>query len=124
MNWKDLLCVAVGGAVGSSLRYCISALFVWRGLVNFPYATLVVNGVGCFLIGALAPLAVSGEHRLARLLLVVGVLGGFTTFSSFSLDTWLLAKDGHYSLAALNVFLQLSVGAIGLLSGLALVRSL
>ena len=94
------LLVALGGALGSLLRYLLGA---WvQGLLGpgFPWSTLLVNALGSLLIGAVVRLslegALSGE---ARLFLAVGVLGGFTTFSSFSYETLALVQDGEALLA-------------------------
>jgi fluoride exporter len=83
----SLALVALGGAVGSVLRYAVSVQGVlWFGL-HFPWGTLAVNVVGSAAIGALGALPLPQE---ARLLLITGLLGGFTTFSAFSLETELL----------------------------------
>ncbi|MBE9603264.1 CrcB family protein [Acetobacteraceae bacterium H6797] len=79
--------VAIGGALGSVLRYLVSVMALeWLG-AGFPWGTLAVNIIGSALIGLLGGLGVSGEWRL---FLVTGCLGGFTTFSAFSLETGLL----------------------------------
>ena len=102
-----VLWVALGGALGSVARYAISGVAVrWLGAA-FPYATLFVNITGSFTIGLLAALvAADGRPSLgadARAFLLVGVLGGFTTFSSFSLETLNLARSGALAPAMLNV---------------------
>ena len=82
-----LIMVAIGGAAGSVLRYLTSVLaLAWLGPA-FPWGTLAVNAIGSFIIGALAGADVEGG---ARLLLVTGFLGGFTTFSAFSLEATML----------------------------------
>ena len=101
-----------GGAAGSLLRY---ALQVWGPKVTngaFPIGTLVVNVAGCFAIGVLSmlftgPWPVRTEYRLG---LLVGVLGGFTTFSSFGWETFALAHDGQGTKAALNLILNVVLG--------------
>ena len=103
--------VALGGALGSVARYACSAAAVrWLGMA-FPYGTLIVNVAGSFAIGLLATLVVEdGRHLLgleARAFVIVGLLGGFTTFSAFSLETLILARGGALGLAALNVALSL-----------------
>lgn len=101
-----LLLVAAGGALGSVLRYLVSLwALAWLGAA-FPWGTLAVNVLGSAAIGALAGLGVQGEMRL---LLVTGMLGGFTTFSAFSLETGLLAER-HAGLAALYVVASLGLG--------------
>jgi len=102
-----VLWVALGGALGSVARYAISGVAVrWLG-AGFPYGTLFVNVAGSFTIGMLAALvAADGRPSLgadARAFLLVGVLGGFTTFSSFSLETLNLARSGALGPALLNV---------------------
>lgn len=92
------LWVALGGALGSVARYACSGLAArWLGL-GFPWGTLLVNVVGSFAIGLLASLATpDGRPWLdteARAFVIVGILGGFTTFSSFSLETLTLARGG------------------------------
>ena len=102
-----VLWVALGGALGSVARYAFSGIAVrWLG-AEFPYGTLFVNVTGSFTIGLLAALVASDGRPLlgadARAFLLVGVLGGFTTFSSFSLETLNLARSGALGLAILNV---------------------
>jgi len=97
---KALALVALGGGFGSICRYLLST-WLTRGAGGFPLGTFAVNLLGCLLIGLFAALAVrhawlNGE---ARLLLVVGVLGGFTTFSAFGLDSLQLLRRGEYLIA-------------------------
>jgi fluoride exporter len=112
--------IAVGGAIGSMLRYAMQG---WVGQEvagrSFPVGTMVVNLVGCFIIGFLSAMfdgrfLIREEYHFA---LRIGVLGGFTTFSSFGLETFNLAKDGEFGLAALNVFLSCAVGLLAVLIG-------
>ena len=101
-----LVLVAVGGAVGSVLRYLVSLQSVlWFGL-HFPWGTLAVNVIGSAAIGALGALPLPQE---ARLLLITGLLGGFTTFSAFSLEVELLWHRAPWT-AALYVALSLALG--------------
>lgn len=103
--WEVLL-VALGGALGSVARYLVSVAAVeWIG-VGFPWGTLAVNVLGSAAIGACGALGVAGEWRL---LIVTGMLGGFTTFSSFSLETGVL-WERHPALAALYVGSSLVLG--------------
>jgi len=102
---KALALVALGGGFGAVCRYLLSAALM-RGAVNgFPFATLLVNLFGCLLIGVWAGLAV--RHTWLdgdlRLLLVTGVLGGFTTFSAFGLETLHLMRRGELLLAGTYV---------------------
>jgi CrcB protein len=107
-----LVAVAVGGALGSAARYGITA----AGSTppgGFPWSVLLVNLTGCALIGALMRIISRriAAHRLVRPFLGTGVLGGFTTFSTYAVDTRLLLAAGHPGLAAGYVFGTL-VGAL------------
>ena len=123
---KHLLLVATGGAIGASLRYLTGiAALRWFG-ANFPWGTLMVNVIGSFAMGVLAEFIVRklGASNELRLLLMTGLLGGYTTFSAFSLDAILLIERGAYS-AATGYILANVVGSIlALLLGLMLARSL
>ena len=107
MSATSLLLIALGGALGSVLR-ATAALLIPAG--RLPWATLVVNVLGSLVIGALvarfATFAPS-EHARAHNFWVVGVCGGFTTFSSFSWQTFDLAQKGNWGAAAANVLLSL-----------------
>lgn len=115
---SSLLAVAAGGAVGACLRFVIVRALAPAG--GFPLGTLAVNVLGCFAIGVIATLAVDAWELgdAARAALVVGVLGGLTTFSSFSLDTLVLVREERLGLAALNILannvLGLSAAWLGL----------
>jgi fluoride exporter len=106
LGWPSLLLVAGGGALGSVLRYCISVLAIETLGTAFPWGTLAVNVLGSAAIGVLGGLGIGGELRL---LLVTGLLGGFTTFSAFSLETGLLWQRGWW-LAAAYVAASLTLG--------------
>ena len=119
--------VALGGAAGAALRYQTGrAMTSWLGpqaVMTFPWATLAVNAIGSVLMGVLAGwLARQGGGEQARLLLGVGVLGGFTTFSAFSLELVLLIERGQYTIAALYAFLSFALGISGLMFGLTVMR--
>jgi CrcB protein len=114
------LAVALGGALGSVARYAVSlAAARWLG-ATFPWGTLLVNVAGSFAIGLLAALVTAdGRPALgdgARAFVMIGILGGFTTFSSFSLETLTLARDGALGAAAANASLSLvsCLGAVWL----------
>ena len=116
-----ILCVGAGGVVGAMMRYLV---VVWLngglGASAFPYGTLAVNAVGCFLIGLVVGFAEA--HRPlspeVHAFLVVGVLGGFTTFSAFGIDTIRLFRDHAYLAGSANVLLQVSVGLTAVVVGL------
>ena len=110
-----LLIVIVGGGAGSAARYLVGlCIFSYAGGA-FPWGTLTVNVVGSFLIGLVATLAdeAGAIGPQARLFLIVGVLGGFTTFSSFSVETFRLVDNGEPLRALLNVSASLLLGAMG-----------
>ena len=120
--------VALGGAIGSVLRYQAGRWITWwlgpQAVTQFPWATLAVNAVGSVLMGVLAGWLArhgpGGEEM--RLLLGVGVLGGFTTFSAFSLEMVLLMQRGQLGFAALYLILSVALGVTGLIFGLAVMR--
>lgn len=111
MTW---IAIGVGGAVGSMARHAVNQAVHshWLG-ARFPGGTVVVNLAGCLVIGLLAGALASGRMALPlhwREFVFVGLLGGFTTFSTFSLDTLLLARTHSMGYAALNVGLQVIGG--------------
>ena len=112
------LTVALGGGMGAWLRFIAGRLIP---SATFPYATLTVNLLGSFAMGLLAAwLARTGGNEGLRLLLGVGVLGGFTTFSAFSLEIVTLVQRGAIALAALYVAVSLFGGIVALFLGLRL----
>lgn len=118
------LWVAAGGALGSVLRFWVGEAFVWLSLVRFPWATLVANVSGSLLIGLIAAAGLkAGQPVLSqelRLFLLVGVCGGYTTFSSFSLQTINLLQAGDLTRALLNVAASLVLCLLATGLGLAL----
>lgn len=117
---KTYLAVMLGGAVGTGLRMWLSTFVAIRFGEAFPIGTLVVNVLGCFVIGAFAsmtgPDGLFLTSHLTRQIVVIGVLGGFTTFSSFGLQTYHLLSHGDWWRAGLNAGLSLllCVAAVGL----------
>lgn len=109
----NVLWVGIGGFIGSVLRYIVSGLVhEWTKRDDFPIGTLAVNVLGCFIIGFLSQLA---ESRGAfspetRAFLIIGILGGFTTYSSFANETMYLWRDSEGLLAVLNVAAQVVLG--------------
>lgn len=109
----NVLVVGVGGFIGSALRYLISGWVQQLSKsLDFPYGTLAVNLVGCFVIGLLGQLAEARGVFASetRLLVFIGVLGGFTTFSSFGNDTLNLARSGQMCNALTNVAVNVIFG--------------
>ncbi len=119
-----VLAVAAGGAVGAVARYLVMVrVGHWLGAA-FPYGTLTVNVLGSFILGAMVEAmalawTVGGELRA---FLVVGMLGSFTTFSTFSLDVVTLVQRGAYGSAGLYVLVSVSVALVGFMLGMTLLR--
>jgi CrcB protein len=128
MNTLTYLLVALGGAVGSVARAWMGVTAVRLVGAGFPWGTMVINIVGSLLIGLVAATALSPTRTLftqeVRIFLMVGFCGGFTTFSSFSLQTFELLREGRPAAALANVALSivicLAVTAAGYLGGTAL----
>lgn len=116
----QILLVGAGGFIGSALRFIVSSWAQRSAFVaGFPLGTLVVNVLGCLLLGVLGGLA---EQRQllepgVRLFLAVGVLGGFTTFSTFAFETVALLQDADVGRAVLNILLQVLLGCAAALLG-------
>lgn len=115
------LLVGVGGALGSIARHGLNHCDSSANLTaTFPIGIFVINVIGSAAIGALAGLVVSGRVSMSyemRTFLIVGVLGGFTAFSSFSLDTMALIRDGHLEQAIWNVMGQVCLSLIAVWVG-------
>ena len=120
------LLVGIGGFLGASARYLLGgAIYRWLP-ATFPWATLVINVTGCFGIGFLAVLV---EERMllgpgARLFLMVGILGGYTTFSTFGYETIALVRESSFAAAAVNVLGQVALGLVAVWAGAAAARVL
>jgi CrcB protein len=119
------LIVFLGGGVGAALRHGVNLAAARLLGTSFPFGTLTVNVVGSLLMGLMAAWFAfeSSPSQHWRLFMTTGILGGFTTFSTFSLDTALLYERGELGLAALYVGASVAAGIVGLFGGLALVRS-
>jgi CrcB protein len=116
--------VFLGGGIGAGLRHGVNVLFArWFG-TTFPWGTLFENVTGSLVMGLLAGyFAFKGDaSQPLRLFLTTGILGGYTTFSAFSLDVALLYERGEVALAALYVLASVALAIGGLFAGLALVR--
>ncbi len=113
-----------GGAVGAGARHLVGRATLGLFGPGFPWGTLTVNLVGGLLMGLLAgTLARTGGSETWRLLLGTGVLGGFTTFSAFSLDVVTIAERGQLGVAALYVLASVAGAIVALVGGLALART-
>jgi CrcB protein len=110
-TFQVYLFVAMGGAVGASMRYLIVQISTNLLGKGFPFGTLVVNVLGSFLLGILYSFMQqdNGENAGLLALIGIGLLGAFTTFSTFSLDTVLLIQHGEIVKASLNVFFNVTV---------------
>lgn len=109
----DWLLIAAGGACGALTRYWVGTTIQdLAKTTGFPVGTVVINLVGCLLIGLYFGFHDKGLPEQLRLLVVVGFLGGFTTFSTFGFETFELIRAGNINFALLNVFLQCSFGLI------------
>lgn len=115
------LYIAIGGALGSVARYAVSGSVARATSEVFPWGTLTVNVTGCFIIGLFAMLtAPDGRIAVApdfRQFFMVGVCGGYTTFSSFSLQTLVLVRDGDMARAAANVVVSVLLCLVGVWIG-------
>lgn len=121
-----LFLVAIGGAVGSALRHLVNLAALRLGGPGFPWGTLTVNVVGCLAMGMLVELIARrfGASAEMRLVLATGLLGGFTTFSAFALDTVTLWERGAMVQAAGYVLASVVVSLAALVAGLWLARGL
>ena len=125
---NSYLVVMAGGALGSAARMWLSLWCAMRFGEVFPVGTLVVNAIGCLVIGGFSALTgpdgVIMTSPLLRQFVMIGVLGGFTTFSSFGLQTINLMNDGEWLYAGLNVLLSVAVCLAFVWLGIILVSSL
>jgi CrcB protein len=120
-----VLLVGAGGALGSILRYLVGGwMGRWKAGWTFPIETMLINVSGCLVIGFLAGLSESrGVFTGAtRAFLFIGVLGGYTTFSTFGYETFQLLRDAQWPAAAASVALQVGLGIAGVWAGHTLAR--
>jgi len=125
MGLKAILAVALGGGVGSALRYLVNFIVIQRFGPGLPLGTFIINISGSLLIGVVAELAANsslGMTPLLRLFLAVGVLGGYTTFSTFALDTLTLVGDRAIATAGLYAVGSVVLGVLAAFTGQVLVR--
>lgn len=126
MMMQKIILIGLAGLIGTLGRYWLAGLVARTYGETFPWGTLVVNVVGCFLAGSFFYLL---EERFLvsstlRTVVLIGLLGGFTTFSSFGLQTFTLLRDGEFALAALNVTLSNVLGLLMLWAGYNLVKAI
>ena len=119
MKITTILFIGIGSAIGGICRYMLAYSIQTRVETPFPYGTLGVNIIGCFLIGVVFGMADRGVVTPEwRLFLATGILGGFTTFSAFSNETITLLRTGHLGLALLYVTASVGIGLTATYTGL------
>ncbi|HEX3074773.1 MAG TPA: fluoride efflux transporter CrcB [Ignavibacteriales bacterium] len=117
---QNIILIGLGGFTGSVARYYLGGLVhKWLDLHDFPYGTVVVNIIGCIVIGFLGGLSESRAvfSPEARLFVFIGLLGGFTTFSTFGYDTFRMINSGQLMPAMLNVLVQVVFGVLSVWLG-------
>ncbi len=123
-NLERFLVIGTGGFIGANLRYLVQGWAAGRWGASFPYGTLIANVTGSFVIGLFLTLA-TGRLLISpnwRLFVAVGILGGYTTFSSFSYETLTLAGSGAWLRASANLLLNVVLGLSAALAGIGLAR--
>jgi CrcB protein len=121
-----ILYIGLAGMLGTLGRYWLSSLIARRYGETFPLGTLVVNVIGCFLAGLLFYLMQERflVNQTLRTIIMIGFLGGFTTFSAYGLQTFTLLRDGRFAFAALNLIVSNVVGLLMVWAGYAVARVL
>jgi CrcB protein len=120
------LAVGLGGFIGSIARFWLGGYISNRAGVRFPYGTFIINITGSFLIGLAVTLLAERTHWSPsfRYLIPIGFIGGYTTFSTFELETFQSVRDGEFLIAFLNVLLSVVVGFIAVWLGASAGRAL
>ena len=126
MNPQLILAVAIGGAIGSVARYLVGIGSGKLFGVGFPWGTLIINVTGSFLTGAFVGLFATKWDlpQAARVFLTVGICGGYTTFSTFSLDAWYLIERGQTVASAAYMIGSVVLSVAALVAALHLIRAL
>lgn len=116
--FKRILIIAAGGGLGAVLRYVLSEITYRFTSPTFPWGTLTVNLVGCYLIGLVWQYSeLYLVSTSTRIFILTGILGAFTTFSTFSLETFALLRDGEIKMAVLNQLFSVSFGLVLVIAG-------
>lgn len=122
---KLILAIGIGSCIGGICRYLLSQLIQNRFLSTFPFGTLGVNIIACFLIGVVFGLSDKGNLTMEwRLFLATGILGGFSTFSAFSNETVALLRDGQLWQAFVYIACSIVVGLLATFIGISLIKLL
>jgi fluoride exporter len=120
---KIILAIGLGSFIGGVGRYLISQFMQTKFIGAFPYGTLTVNVIGCFLIGIVYGISSKGNFNPTwQLFLTTGILGGFTTFSAFSIETVNLMRSGQTGTAMAYVTLSLALGILATFGGFSLAK--
>lgn len=120
---KIILLVGLGGFIGSILRLLISEFVQTKSLGSFPYGTLVVNIIGCFLIGLVFSIVEKGALSAElRFFIATGIIGGFTTYSAFSYETFSLLRDGQIWAGISYILLSIVLGLLSTMAGFFILR--
>jgi CrcB protein len=120
---KIILAIGTGSFIGGILRYLFSQSVQSRFLSSFPYGTLAVNIIGCFLIGIVFGISERGNMSNEwRLFLATGLLGGFTTFSAFSNETVGLLRDGQFFYASAYILSSVALALVATFLGVSMIK--
>lgn len=123
---KMFFITGVGGFLGSGCRYLVQRLSAHYLPVSFPFGTLFINVTGCLLIGFL--FAAADRSRFftpeIRMFLIIGLCGGFTTFSTFTLDAYHLLKGGQYLYVSVYIVLSVTLGILATIAGIWIIKSI
>ncbi len=122
---KNLFLVAIGGAFGSIARYLLSYFFTKNNVANFPWATFIANTFGCLVIGLFWGYIQKNnlQNDTLKLLVITGFCGGFTTFSTFSLENIQFIQNQNYNLAILYTLSSIVIGFLAVSIGFKLIHS-
>ena len=120
------LAVALGGALGAFSRYSLDRLIERRSSAVFPWSTFTINVTGCLIVGAVIAALVDRHNTPVwlRIGLTMGVVGGYTTFSTYAQETLDLMEDGNHGIAALYAFGSIGVGVLAVYAGMLIGRAL
>lgn len=126
MNIQYILAVAAGGALGAVVRYLVAIGSGRLFGTDFPWGTLIINVTGSFLIGLFTALFATRWNlpQAARIFLTVGICGGYTTFSTFSLDAWYLVERGQSWASGIYMIASVVLSVAALVAALQVVRAL